>query len=286
MWASLLTGRLANLVTAFVNIFLLLFNVKAVNPEKPAAPLDNYTLTFEDEFEGDSLDTTVWHPHNANGLRKGGYWSDKQASVRDGSLVITTEYLENGDFGPGWYTAGLATRGTFEQKGGYFECRCILPKGQGLWSAFWLTNGNLNQVNGNAYSGAEIDVFESPFGYKNGKDSWKVTSNIHYNGYELQTKYKNVVISALDNDPYENFNTYGVLWTEDEYIFYVNGHETARTDFGGISREPEFMILSCEVDGAAATPTLGWSGKITNNSEGNSFKSEFIVDYVRVYQAK
>lgn len=284
MWASLFTGKLANLLTAFVNIFLLLFNTHPVDTSKPQIDLNNYTLVFADEFDGDSLNKAVWHTHNSNGIRKGGYWSDKQASVKDGKLVIRTEYLENGDFGAGWYTAGLSTSNTFEQKNGYFECRCILPKGQGLWSAFWLNNGNINQVNGNGYAGAEIDVFESPFGYKKGSDSWKITSNIHYNGYELQTKYKNVGIYTLDNDPYENFNTYGVLWTEDEYIFYVNGHETGRTDFGGVSREPEFLILSCEVDGAAATPTRGWSGIITSNPEGNAFSSEFVVDYVRVYK--
>jgi len=285
MWSSLVTGKLANLLIAFVNIFLLLFNVRSVDTSKPQIDLSDFTLTFEDEFDGDSLNRNIWRTHNSNGMRKGGYWTEEQATVKDGNLIITTQYREDGAYGPGWYTAGLDTSGRFEQAYGYFECRCILPKGQGLWSAFWITNNNLNLTEGNGYKGAELDVFESPFGYMSGSSSWKVTSNVHYNGYDLETKYKNVVISALDNNPYENYNTYGLLWTEDEYIYYVNGYEVGRTDFGGISTTPEYMILSCEVDGAAGTPTLGWSGIITKNAEGNDFTTDFIIDYVRVYSA-
>ena len=284
MWTTLFTGKIANLLTAFVNIFLLMFNTHPVDMTSPEIDLGEYTLVFEDDFNGSALNTAVWHTHNSNGLRKGGYWSDGQARVENGNLIITTEYKSDGDFGAGWYTAGLATSGTFEHKYGYYECRCILPEGQGLWAAFWLTNGSLNQTNGNAYSGAELDIFESPFGYKSGSGSWKITSNIHYNGYSLQTKYSNVGIYELDNNPYENYNTYGMLWTEEGYTFYINGHKTGFSDYGGVSREPEFMILSCEVDGAAATPTLGWSGIITKNADGENFKSEFIVDYVRVYE--
>lgn len=283
MWSKLFTGRITNLLTAFVSVLLLLFNVRGVDNQKKPIDLTDYTLTFEDEFDGDALNRSVWHTHNSNGVRKGGYWSDKQCAVKDGNLVITTEYKKDGEFGAGWYTEGLSTSGTFEQTYGYYECRCILPKGQGLWSAFWLTCRGANAVNGTGTMGAELDVFESPYGYMNGKSSWKVTSNIHYNGYDLETKYKNVVISALDNDPYENYNTYGLLWTEDEYIYYVNGIEVGRSNFGGASGVPEYMVLSCEVDGAAATPTLGWSGKISLNSEGEDFTAEFIVDYVRVY---
>ena len=283
MLLNLHTGRLANIVIALVNIFLLLINTRAVNLSKPGVDLTGYTLTFCDEFDGSAVDTDKWNTPAQNGIRKGGYWSMDQCRVEDGNLIIKTEYKPDGKYGAGWYTGSLLTTGTFEQAFGYYECRCILPKGQGLWSAFWINCAGTGKVNGTGELGSEIDVFESPFGYKTGRDSWKVTSNIHYNGYELQTRYKNVVISALDNDPYENYNTYGVLWTEDEYIFYINGHEVGRTSYGGVSKVPEYIILSCEVDGAASVPTFGWSGDIRRNSAGQDFTAEFIVDYVRVY---
>lgn len=276
-------GMLANWLTAAVSVVLIVFNTSPVNTkEENKIDLSKYRLTFADEFDGDSLDERIWGPHNHYGLRKGGYWAKDCVSVHDGSLFINTRYEEDGEFGPGWYNCGIATENKFEQKYGYFECRCKLPKGQGLWSAFWMMNRNVKAGN-DASMGAEIDIFESPYYYRGGKRANLVTSNLHYNGYELQTKYRNVVISALDNDPYENFNTYGVDWSEDGYIFYVNGYEVARTKWA-TSHEAEYLILSCEVDGAAAQPTFGWSGKITRNPEGLDFTADFEVDYVRAYE--
>lgn len=283
MFEDLFIGRLANIVIAFVNAILLLFNVSPVNSSTPEAPVAGYELTFSDEFDEGMVNCDKWNTPAQNGLRKGGYWSMDQCRVEDGNLIITTEYKEDGVYGPGWYTGSLLSIATFEQAFGYYECRCKLPKGQGLWSAFWINCEGTGKVNGTGELGSEIDVFESPFGYLPGKESWKVTSNIHYNGYSLQTRYQNVAITALDNDPYENFNTYGLLWTEDEYVFYINGHEIARSSYGGVSKVPEYMILSCEIDGAAGQPSPGWSGDIRLNCEGKNFSSEFVVDYVRVY---
>lgn len=282
---DLTLGRLANWLTAFVSALLLVVNVRPINMKNPPIDLNKYKLVFSDEFDGDAVNTNIWHVHCSPGVRKGGYWTLDQASVENGNLVIRTQYKEDGEFGSGWYTCGLETRGRFEHTYGYYECRCKLPKGQGMWSAFWLMNSNVNNVNGHAREGAELDVFESPYYFLKGKAAHKVTSNIHYNGYELQTKYKNVAITKLANDPYENYNTYGMLWTPDEYIFYVNGYEVGRSAFGGVSEKPEYMILSCEVDGAAATPTYGWSGRIDRNENLDNFCAEFLVDYVRVYDA-
>ena len=280
---TLFQAKLVNLLIALVNALLLLFHVSDVKKAPETLDLSNYELTFSDEFDGDTLDAAIWRAHNGFGVRKGGYWSGGQATVEDGNLVIRTQYRADGEFGPGWYTCGLSTQDKFEQTYGYFECRCILPKGEGLWSAFWMTNPNAGKESADAKQGAELDIMESPFWHLGGSKSWKITQNIHYSGYELKTKYRNVDICQLDNDPYENYNTYGLLWTPDEYVFYVNGKEIARTAYGGVSNQPEYLILSCEVDGGSATPTFGWSGNIENNDR-DTFCAEFRVDYVRAYR--
>lgn len=282
VFSDLAAGKLANYLTAFVGGILNIVNVRRVRKDGEAVDLSGYRLVFSDEFDGDCVDTSKWCPHHHEGLRKGGYWSMEQAKVSGGCLRITTEYLKDGKFGEGWYSCGLSTENLFESAYGYYECRCKLPKGKGMWSAFWLFTGSVGTVTGTGKTGTEIDVFESPYYHMRGKRKNTVTSNLHYNGYFLKTKYRNVVISRLDNDPYENFNTYGLLWTEEGYSFYVNGVKTGFSAFGGVSRVPEYLILSCEVDGAAAVPTFGWSGKITEN--GEDFSAEFAVDYVRVYQ--
>ena len=280
---NVFSSKFLNFMIALVNAILLIFNTSSATKNAATIDPDGYELVFSDEFDGDSLDASKWGPHGGGGVRKGGYWTMDQARVEDGNLIISTQYKEDGAFGPGWYTAGLDTSRSYKQTYGYFECRCILPKGQGLWSAFWMINSNVGQVSDDATQGAELDIMESPFWHLGGQRSWKITQNIHYSGYDLETKYKNVGIFKLDNDPYENYNTYGLLWTPDEYVFYVNRHEVARTAYGGVSTQPEYMILSCEVDGGDGSPTFGWSGNIEKNDKA-TFLAEYKVDYVRSYK--
>ena len=276
-------AKFLNFMIALVNAILLIFNTSNVAKKDVTLDLTGYKLTFADEFDGDSLDMTKWRAHDGGDVRKGGYWSTDLARVEDGNLIITTQYKDDGKNGPGWYTCGLDTSKSFQQAYGYFECRCILPKGQGLWSAFWMTNSNVWKVSDDATQGAELDIMESPFWHLGSLMNRKITQNIHYSGYDLDTKYKNVGIFNLDNDPYENYNTYGLLWTPDEYVFYINGRETARTAYGGVSTQPEYMIVSCEVDGGDGAPTFGWSGNIEKNDKA-SFRAEYKIDYVRAYQ--
>ena len=67
-------------------------------------------------------------------------------------------------------------------------------------------------------------------------------------------------------------------WTPDEYVFYINGCETARTNRGGVSQNPEFLLLSIEI--AGENGVAGGKGDISKNIGG----MDFLVDYVRVYQ--
>ena len=251
-------------------------------------------LVWTDEFDGDALDLTKWEGHGFGGqetiVRRGSYWNTDFCTVKDGCLHIRTEYCPdgyNGNGKPGWYTCGVDTRGLFEPTSGYFECRCILPKGAGLWSAFWLISNSMafNNSPGEVLGGtdgAEIDVFESAF-YES-KYPRRVSSNIHIDGYGEYHQSTNVCEPyLLWGDPYESFNTYGLEWNEDGYIFYVNGIETGRSDFGGACRVPMYLILSVEVGGSNAVPADDWVGSaISQDTE----ITDFVVDYVRAYQYK
>jgi beta-glucanase (GH16 family) len=241
-----------------------------------ALDLTGYTLVFEDAFEGGGLDETVWQPHG-EGQRKGGYWDRGQARIEDSKLVIRTEYKKDGPHGPGYYSWGAQS--TFERAYGYFEARCILPAAEGLWSAFWMIRGGVRRgVPGT--QAAELDVMESSM-WRWHRKKGLISQNIHYNGYSLGHRMRNVAVVGANN-PYKEFNTYGVKWTPEEYIFYVNGTETGRSRFGGVCRAPLYMLLSVEVDGVGGIPCAGWSGKITNN-KASDLPADFIVDYVRVW---
>ncbi len=283
-----LSDKGKNVFDKFVNIMIdVIHRVLVVVrfPWKPKADktvdMSKFTLVFEDEFNGDELDMRYW-THYRQGVRKGGYWEKDQAFLRDGTLVIRSEYKEDGQFGAGFYTDRIDTRRKYLQTYGYFECRCILPAAEGLWSAFWLSSENIKDGTPGK-EGTEIDVFESPPYYRGrfGLENNLVTSNLHYGGYELGHRYRNVAIAKVNN-PYSEFNTYGVEWSPEGYIFYVNGQETGRSTFGGVSEVPEYMLLSTEIDGVDGVPFHGWSGIAKPDSE--NYPAEFIVDYVRAYQ--
>ncbi len=275
-------------ITAFICSILISICVALDIPCYPMGQrvdMEKFTITFEEEFDGE-LDRSVWSGHyqygNITEARKGSYWNQNLAHTKDGNLIIPVTYLEEGmgGKGAGWYTAGIDTDSDaangFSQKYGYFECRCILPEGADIWSAFWLMNDGVYEEDGSGKDGTEIDIFESDCYGK--KLPFSITSNLHFDGYGDAHQAHGATQFLIKNNPYEEFNTYGLEWNENEYIFYINGVETFRTDFGGVSQNEEYIILSVEMRGENGIP----SERETAPAED----TEFIVDYVKVYQYK
>lgn len=280
-------GDIFQTIMAFFSSIIMLISSFLGLPSIPGngntVEQERFSLTFCEEFDGE-LDRSVWSGHYQYGdvteARKGSYWNQNLAYTEDGNLIIPVKYLEDGmgGKGAGWYTAGIDTDtdapNSFSQKYGYFECRCILPEGADIWSAFWLMNDGVYNENGTGTDGTEIDIFESDcYGdlFNNA-----VTSNLHYDGYGDAHKAMGAEKNYVDNNPYKEFNTYGLEWNENEYIFYINGVETFRTDFGGVSQNEEYLILSVEMKGENGIPS--------ERENVFSQEAQFIVDYVKVYQ--
>ena len=272
------------ILTSLITSFCILVGIPCY-PAGEEVDMDKFELTFADEFDGE-LDRSVWSGHYQYGTktesRKGSYWNQYLAETKDGNLVIPVVYLEDGmgGEGAGWYTAGVDTDedspNGFSQKFGYFECRCILPEGADVWSAFWLMNDGVYDVDGSGQDGTEIDIFESD-GYEKLLNR-NISSNLHFDGYGDAHQKMGAKRFLIKNNPYEEYNTYGLEWNEDEYIFYINGVESFRTSYGGVSQNPEYLILSVEMRGEDGIPSQ------RDNAPADG--AEFIVDYVRVYQYK
>lgn len=299
--------KIVNLFISFVVIISTLIGADlgyGLNPGKKTIDLNKYQLVWNDEFEGTELNRDKWNDNqNVNTIhwgetRKGGYWHKDMIEVYDGNLHIKTKYVDEetaktygGNYKAGWYTGYVTTYDSNPSNKsepdtflyGYYETRCILPKGQGLWSAFWMMNGGVYNVDGNGKDGTEIDIFEGTnFSDGSKKTADLVEMNLHWDGYdEAHKKYS--VGDFYANNPYTEYNTYGLKWTPDEYVFYINGHECARTSKGGVSQNPECLLLSVEVAGKDGVPSVSKNvGDITKNKG----EVDFIVDYVRVYTEK
>jgi len=106
-----------------------------------------------------------------------------------------------------------------------------------------------------------------------------------FDGYDDASQGTTIGKYRVAGDIYDEFHTYGVEWNENIYIFYVDGVETGRTSFGGVSRNPEWLILSVEVSGSGgvAGGDNHGTGVISKNKK---WPANFVVDYVRAYQYK
>lgn len=249
-----------------------------LTPDGQKLDLSGYELVFEDEFEGTSLDKSSWFTRG-NGARRSGYNAESQVQVKDGNLVITGEYLEDGEYGEGWYVGAIALNKLYCK--GYFEIRCICNSGTDFWSAFWIqaatTDPYDHYESQGGVNGAEIDIFESLSADRKLKSARNaISSTIHCNG--VDDDIENIDSLPLGkfkgNNIYEEYNTYGLEWTDDEYIFYVNGVETARSSFGkGVCEVPEQVIVSLEIPG-------------NDINFDKDYSTAFTVDYVRIYEKK
>lgn len=269
-------GFIASLTAAAEMLAMLFFGLPTT-PRGPELDLTDYEVVFYDEFDGDSLDTSVWK-HRGAGSRRGGFNAESQAVVKDGNLVITGEYLTDGMYGEGWYTGAVSLKEWYKQ--GYFEIRCICNDSPGFWSAFWIQAQHPYEAeySKGGVGGAELDIFEA-MGYGEGLKHNSVTQTIHCAGVDgEQEGFQSANLGSFyGNNIHEEYNTYGLEWTEDEYIFYVNGVETVRSTFGnGVSQELEEVIVSLEIPGIEEIAEFDKDG----------FKTEFIVDYVKIYQKK
>lgn len=262
-----LAALLAALMVVAETLGVLLFDT-AVTPRGPQLNLTGYELVLEDEFDSPELDLSKWL-YRANGARRGGFNSPQQVFLRDGNLVLRSEYRDDGEYGSGWYAGMIRT--VEEYTRGYFEIRCIAAKGGDFWSAFWLNSRGMAsaEASNGGIGGAEVDIFEA-FNYKDIKKYNSVSLNIHVGGYGDGLRSEGLGNFKVNN-PYTEYNTYGLEWTEEEYIFYINGVEAVRSSFkDGVSQFPEYAIVSAEIPNTI--------------TESPGFSTDFIVDYVRIYQ--
>jgi alpha-L-fucosidase len=225
-------------------------------PPLPAGA--SWKLTWSDECDGAKLDPAKWEVLG-DWKRRDGYWVQDDAYLDGrGNLLLRTK--KDGDR----YTCGaVRTRGRFEHTYGYWVCRCKFPKEPGHWPAFWMMSEGVGKVGNGGRDGTEIDIMEKPW-----RDD-RTTQNLHWDGYGKAHQHAGTqfTIPGLN----EGFHTFGLYWTPQEYVFYVDGRETWRTSAGGVSQVPEYAKLTEEIG--------SWGGDIKKAS----LPDYFTVDYVRVY---
>lgn len=246
----------------FALIVSLLASCGGSAPETREINGKTYELIFSDEFEGSKLNKKKWELcPEWDRQNAGGRWDNDMVSLRDGYLVLTAS-MEDGTPVSG----AVRTKGLFEQNQGYFEASMKLQSAPGYWSAFWLMDPNMKDEEGNgAVDGAEIDIMESFDAFSGG-----INHAIHWDGYGAY--HESISYSRHRTALYEGFHTYALEWTADQYIFYIDGEVSWRTDYPGMCENALYLKLTTEFG--------TWAGSI----DEDTLPDEVLVDYVHVYR--
>ena len=187
-------------------------------------------------------------------------------SISDGALSITAvptppalqELVDRR------YLSGMiATDRFFAQRYGYFEMRARLPGGKGLWPAFWMVAKTQQEH-------LEIDVMEAI--------GWD-TAHIYQSTHLRASRGKGIHV-RVGNEGFDYTtaaHSYGLEWTPEKLVFYIDGLETTRTD-GSPFRDspPMYMIANLAVGG-------DWAGTPDSDTR---FPATMRIDHIRAYRLK
>jgi len=246
--------------------------------------LEGYTLLWNDEFNGDSLNEDIWRyelhqPGWVNAELQEYTDSTNNIFVKDGRLIIKALKTQN-NAGKDYFTSGkITTRGKQDFMYGKVVARAKVPAGQGLWPAFWMMPAKDN-VYGSWPVCGEIDIMEIL-----GHQTDTIHATIHYGEPHEQQQGTYVLQEGTFSD---SFHEFCVEWEPDEMRFYVDGnlYHTVNEwfcekpyimayDYPAPFNQDFYVQLNLAVGGT-------WPG---DPDESTDFDyAEFEVDYVRVYQ--
>ncbi len=252
-----------------------------------AAPAPRCTGTFqlawEDQFEG----AAGTSPSSANWVFDVGTgtdgWGNNQleydtdlpanASLDGaGHLAITARREAMG--GQAYTSARMTSRGRHEPLYGRIEARIKLPRGGGLWPAFWLLGANIGTTSYWPACG-EIDVMEYL-----GQTPTRAFSTVHGPGYSGAYGISQAYYAPGGAGFDEDFHTFGVEWVPGGLTFLLDGAQVGATvtpdllphNTTWVFDHPFFLILNLAVGGNLGGPVAA----------DTVFPATMLVDWVRV----
>jgi beta-glucanase (GH16 family) len=273
-------------VAVYISLLATLGGCRALAGDVfPQDEKSQWTLVWSDEFnspDGSRPDAAKWK------FEVGGYgWGNHELEyytnrpensfIRGGNLVI--QALKENFTGPDHVTreytsARMTTQGLFEQAYGRFEARIKIPRGQGLWPAFWLLGNDIGKI-GWPRCG-EIDIMENI-----GKEPSLVHGSLHGPGYSGDRGYTSEYKFPGGVHFFDDFHVFAMEWEPKVVRFFVDQELYATftptrlpSGMNWVFDHPFFIILNVAVGG-------DWPGAPDSTTV---FPQTMLVDYVRVYK--
>jgi hypothetical protein len=243
-------------------------------------PLDynGYELVWNDEFDGNSLNTNNWVFEIGDGCpnlcgwgnNELQYYQNQNAWVEDGVLTIEArqESIQNKQY----TSARIKTQSKQSFQYGRIDIRALLPKGQGMWPALWMLGNNIQQVSWPACG--EIDIMELVGGGA-GRDN-RVHGTLHWDndGHNFTGGGYSLPIGTFADE----YHVFTIIWDEQSLKWFVNDNKFYELDITSPHmtefHQKFFFIFNVAVGG-------NWPGKPDDTT---IFPQQMKVDYVRVFQ--
>jgi beta-glucanase (GH16 family) len=240
-------------------------------------------LVWSDEFNYKGLpDTTRWGYDLGDGCPNVCGWGNNElqyyeanrlenARVENGHLVIEARREKAGT--KEYTSARMVSKHKGDWTYGKIEARIKLPKGLGVWPAFWMLSTDWSY--GGWPASGEIDIMEN-VGYM--PDS--IFGSVHtklYNHIQGTQVTNGLYCNTLSSD----YHVYGIEWNAEKIDFYFDQklYLTFRNKHKGPDAWPFdrrfHVLLNMAVGG-------NWGGK--TGVDTNIWPQQMLVDYVRVYQ--
>ena len=227
-----------------------------------ATSSSGWRLVWSDEFTGTTLDRAKWQVASD---ASGGYtncclgyglnaWNPADVTVANGALHLRSDAQP---FASKAYSSGaVTTQGRFAFMYGRVDIRARLPRGAGLWPAFWL----LPVTQSSWLASYEIDMMEE-YGLTPG-----VAMTLHWTMHQAQCQLVGPNFSA-------SYHVFSLVWTPTLLVWYVDGRP-ACMQTQHVPDVAMYLILNTALGGIAGQPT-----------SATDLPQELTVDYVRVYQS-
>ncbi len=247
----------------------------------PIEPPEGYELVWNDEFDGDVVNSDNW-VHELGGWGWGNgeaqYYTDRveNSRVQNGLLVIE---LHQEKYETSYYTsARMVTQGKQAFQYGYVEARIKVPAGIGTWPAFWMLGDAFGRdaadpLKSNWPHVGEIDIMEHL-----GREPDLVMGTVHGPGYAGAGSIGRW--NRQDFPIADEFHTYAIDWDQDGIRWYFDGEQYFDLSRDGVNdREwvfdaPFFIILNLALGGS-------FGGTIALDLE---LPLQMYIDHVRVFQ--
>jgi beta-glucanase (GH16 family) len=233
------------------------------NTNQESTPQQAWKLAFQDEFDGSSLNEQIWETQFPWGRDRSSvgelqWYAPDAFKVANSKLQISAQATPDASHD---YSSGLiSTHKSFATEFGRFEIRCKLPRGKGLWPAFWLLPPDTSWP-------PEIDVFEA---LGDSPDTVHMTSHWSENG-----EHRSSGSEYTGPDFSDGFHTFAMEWSATSIVWFVDGVQRHKVD-NHSPRGPMYLLANMAVGGS-------WPGA---PDASTAFPAAFEIDYIRAYKSE